>query len=86
MFLGRVHVCVCVQYERAAIEHWIREKQEAMAAAQRELDETGNSQRARRTLDAGVPSPLGYGSLRSLELQPARTVKRLADQFRDSRA
>jgi len=70
-------------YEREAIERWFAEKLEGLAEARRELEETGGSSlRAARRLEAGVPSPMGHGKLAREALQPARTVKRLAEQWR----
>jgi len=68
-------------YERESIQRWIDEKKAALADAQRELQETGNSERAKRIIAAGVPSPMGHGALRCFELYPARMAKRLTESW-----
>lgn len=73
-------------YERATIERWIADKQAALHEAQRELEETGNSQRAKRVIAAGISSPMGHGMLENVVLVPARTVKRMASQWREENA
>uniref|UniRef100_A0A7S2D790 U-box domain-containing protein n=1 Tax=Octactis speculum TaxID=3111310 RepID=A0A7S2D790_9STRA len=68
-------------YERSAIERWLADKMEGLEAAKLELRETGNSNRAKRAIAAGVPSPLGHGSLAHGQLVPSRAVKRLAEKW-----
>jgi len=71
-------------YERAAIEQWVVQQEAALEAAQRELDETGNSARAQRTLSAGVVSPMGHGRLEDTTMRPNRALMRLAHAWRDT--
>jgi hypothetical protein len=70
-------------YERAAIERHICDRQAALEEAQQELEDTdGDSKRAQRTLEHGILSPMGHGTLASIVLVPARMAKRLASEWR----
>ena len=74
-------------YERSFIKKYVSEKIDAIAAAQRELDETGDSQRAQRIIDAGIFSPMGLGKFKDEDwarVTPALAMKRRADRWRSS--
>ena len=69
-------------YERAAIEHWIVEKQALLAQSELELREMPECERAKQIVAMGLCSPMGHGKLQHTALTPARNIKRQSDQWR----
>ena len=72
-------------YERQAIERWISDKKREMEQARVALRENEDHQRAKRIVETGVRSPMGFGELSNTRLTPNRAVRRLCQEWKEAK-